>query len=182
MEQKFSMQMTRMTPPLQCRQEEIHPSVDRDVALLQTSIRQHNPTSTQLTCLGTKYPYTKDNNKGKQLLDYCTSQEEAIITYKTSKMILNIHSDGGYLNKKKAQSRAGGHFFLSDSSDTPQNNGAIHTNASIIKEVMSLAVEAELGALYLNQRNQFINDKSHMKWDTCNLAHPYSPITQQQRV
>jgi hypothetical protein len=68
----------------------------------------------------------------KQWLDYCASQDEAVITYKASKMILNIHSDAGYLNEKKARSRAGGHFFLSDIGESPPNNGTIHTNASII--------------------------------------------------
>ena len=86
----------------------------------------------------------------KQWLDYCASQDEAVITYKASKMILNIHSDAGYLNEKKARSRAGGHFFLSDIGESPPNNGAIHTTASIIKAVMSSAAEAELGALYLD--------------------------------
>ncbi len=40
----------------------------------------------------------------KQLVDYCATQEEAIITYLSSKMILCIHSDAGYCNKKKAWS------------------------------------------------------------------------------
>jgi hypothetical protein len=34
----------------------------------------------------------------KQLLDYCTLQEEAIISYSASKMILAVHSDRGYCN------------------------------------------------------------------------------------
>jgi hypothetical protein len=46
----------------------------------------------------------------KQLLDYCASQEEAIVTYHASDIILAVHSDAGYLNKRKLQSRAGGHF------------------------------------------------------------------------
>jgi hypothetical protein len=37
-----------------------------------------------------------------QLLDYCASQEEVVIMYKASKMILNVHSDAGYLNEKNA--------------------------------------------------------------------------------
>ena len=36
----------------------------------------------------------------KQLLDYCSTQEEAIITYNASKMILAVHSDAGYANEK----------------------------------------------------------------------------------
>ena len=55
-------------------------------------------------------------------------------------------------NEKNSQSRAGGHFYLSNGDDDPPNNGAILTIATIIKAVMSSAAEAELGALYLNAR------------------------------
>ncbi|MBM5801495.1 MAG: hypothetical protein FJ077_11840 [Cyanobacteria bacterium K_DeepCast_35m_m2_023] len=88
----------------------------------------------------------------KQLLDYCATQEDAIITYQKSKMILQVHSDAGYCNEKKSRSRAGGHFFLSNGDDNSPNNGAVLTIATIIKAVMSSAAEAELGALYLNAK------------------------------
>jgi hypothetical protein len=88
----------------------------------------------------------------KQLLNYCATQEEAIITYSASKMILCVHSNAGYCNEKKAQSQAGGHFFLSNNDQLPPNNGAIMTNATIIKAVISSAAEAELGALFLNAK------------------------------
>ena len=70
--------------------------------------------------------------------------------YNASKMILAVHSDARYANEKKARSRAGGHFFLSSNEPDPPNNGAILTNATIIKNVMASAAEAEIGALYLN--------------------------------
>ena len=63
-----------------------------------------------------------------------------------------VHSDAGYLNETKARSRAGGHFFTSDSKDTPTNNGAVLNKAHIIKHVMSSATEAELAALYIMAR------------------------------
>jgi hypothetical protein len=88
----------------------------------------------------------------KQLLDYFATQEESIITYSASKMITCVHSNAGYCNEKNARSRAGGHFFLSKNDQLPPNNGAIMTNATIIKAVMSSAVEAELGALFLNAK------------------------------
>ncbi len=88
----------------------------------------------------------------KQLLDYCATQEEAIITYNASKMILAVHSDAGYCNKKKACSQAGGHFFLSNDKKIPPNNGAILTNTTIIKAVMSSAAKAELGALFFDAK------------------------------
>jgi hypothetical protein len=67
-------------------------------------------------------------------------------------MILAMHSDAGYCNEKKSRSQVGGHFFLSNDNDFPPNNGAILTIATIIKEVMSSAAEAELGALYFNAK------------------------------
>jgi hypothetical protein len=97
-------------------------------------------------------PMQKSMEKVKQMLDYCASQEEAIITYTKSKMILVLHRDAGYCNKKKSRSQAGGFFFLSNKDKFPPNNGAIITNATIIKAVMASAAEAELGALYLNAK------------------------------
>ncbi len=88
----------------------------------------------------------------KQLLDYCATQEDAIISYRASKMILAVHSDAGYCNEKKSRSRAGGHFSLTNEDKNPRNNGAILRIDTIIKAVMSSMAEAELGALYLNKR------------------------------
>ena len=87
-----------------------------------------------------------------QLLDYLATQEEAVLTYKASDMILAVHSDASYLSEPKARSRAGGHFFLSSDTDIPNNNGAILNIAHIIKNVMSSATEAELAALYIMAR------------------------------
>ncbi len=97
-------------------------------------------------------PTAKMMAKVKQLLDYVSTQQEAIITYRASDMILSVHSNAGYCNKKKAQSQAGGHFYFSNNNPTPLNNGAILTITTIIKNVMSLVAEAELGALYLNAK------------------------------
>jgi hypothetical protein len=74
-----------------------------------------------LSLIATKQakPTLETMKKVKQLLDYCATQEEAIITYNASKMILAVHSDAGYCNKKKARSRAGGHFFLSNDETIP---------------------------------------------------------------
>jgi hypothetical protein len=57
---------------------------------------------TSLSSLATEQnkPTQKTMAMVKQLLGYCKSQEEAIITYDASSMILNVHSDAGYLNKK----------------------------------------------------------------------------------
>ena len=67
-------------------------------------------------------------------------------------MVLAVHSDASYLSEPRARSRAGAHFFLSSDTVHPPNNGAILTIAQIIKNVMSSAAEAELGALYIAAR------------------------------
>jgi hypothetical protein len=90
--------------------------------------------------------------KVTQLLDYWATQEDMMITYNVSKMILAIHSNARYCNKKNTCSQAGGHFFLWNNKKNPLNKGAILTNATIIKAVMSSAAEAKLGALYLNAK------------------------------
>ncbi len=77
-------------------------------------------------------------------------QEEPVIAYKASKMILAVHSNARYCNEKNSRSQAGGHFSLSNNNEHPPNNGAILTIARIIKAIMSSAEEAELGALYPN--------------------------------
>ena len=88
----------------------------------------------------------------KQLLDYVASQEDAVLTFSASDMVLAVHSDASYHSEPQARSRAGGHFFLSSDTVHPPNNGAILTIAKVIKNVMSSAAEAELGALYIMAR------------------------------
>ncbi len=87
-------------------------------------------------------PMQKSMERVKQLLDYCASQEEAVLTYHASDMVLAIHSDAGYLNESKARSRAGEHFSLFGDIQNPPNNGAVLTIAQIIDAVMLSAAEA----------------------------------------
>ena len=113
--------------------------------------------STLLTALSTiasqqASPTEATMDKVRQILDYVASQEEAVLTYRASKMILAVHSNAGYLNELEARSRAGGHFYLSTDENFPPNNGAILNVPQIIKHVMSAAAEAELGALFLNAK------------------------------
>ena len=85
-----------------------------------------------------------------QLLDYCASHPNAGIVYHASDMRLRIHSDASYLSEPQARSRAGGHFYLTNNNN--DNNGAILTISTIIRHVMASAMEAEVGALFLNAR------------------------------
>ena len=97
-------------------------------------------------------PTERTMEKVKQFLDYAASQEDAVITYRASDMVLAIHSDASYLSEPKARSRAGGHYFCSEDVPDPNDNGALHTEAGIIKAVMSSAAEAEMGGLFINAK------------------------------
>ncbi len=88
----------------------------------------------------------------KWLLDYKATNPDAILTYKKGNMVLAVHSDASYLSEPSARSRVGGYFFCSADVEDPPNNGAVLNISKILKAVMSSAVEAKLGALYINAR------------------------------
>jgi hypothetical protein len=79
-------------------------------------------------------------------------QEDAVLSYHASSMVLVVHSNASYLSKPKAQSWEGGHFFLSSNTPVPPNNGAVLNIAHIIKNILSLATKAELAGLYIMAR------------------------------
>jgi hypothetical protein len=78
------------------------------------------------------------------LLKYCATHPDATIRYSASDMILNIHSDVGYLNEPDARSRAGGHFFMSSKprNGEQQHNGSLLTLSTILRMFVASAVEA----------------------------------------
>jgi hypothetical protein len=88
----------------------------------------------------------------KSFLDFMASQEEAVLTYRASDMVLAIHSDASYLSEPKSRSRAGGHMFMAGKDEIPTNNGAVLNISQIIRAIMSSAAEAELGALFINAK------------------------------
>jgi hypothetical protein len=106
-----------------------------------------------ISAIASQSPKPTEDTIGQtlQLLDYLATQEDAILSYHASNMVLAVYSYASYLSKPKAQSRAGGHFFLSSTTTVPPNNGAILNIAHIIKNVMSSATEAELAGLYIAQ-------------------------------
>ena len=107
------------------------------IALSAIVMEQAKPTTTMM-------------QHTKQFLDYATTNSKVMITYHVSNMVLVVHNDASYLSEPNMQSRARGHFFLSNNPTFPPNNGVIHTTTQIIKAVMLSAVEAELEAHYIN--------------------------------
>ena len=57
--------------------------------------------------------------KTKQFFDCTASQNDVVVTYKASNMILVIHSNASYITEPKARSRVGGHFFMSNNVQFP---------------------------------------------------------------
>lgn len=76
-------------------------------------------------------------------------------------MVLNVHSDASYLSEPGTKSRVAGVFFLGDE---PHNgkpillNGNIFIVCGILKFVVASAAEANLGALFVNEKNPKSSD------------------------
>ena len=85
-------------------------------------------------------------------LSAIATHPDAIITFKTSKMILEIHSDASHLTEPKARSRAGDHYYMADDNEEEPKGGPVHIVAQIIRNVMTSAADAEIGSLYINSR------------------------------
>jgi hypothetical protein len=131
MEPKRSMQQRKMTPP---------PYIQAVAGtLLYYGGAVNNTILPALSAIATEQANRTEKTMEtiKQFLDYCATQEAAQIFYKARKMILAVHSNAGYCNEKKLQSRAGGIFFLTNDNKHPPNKGAILTIATIINAVMT---------------------------------------------
>ena len=107
-----------------------------------------------LGSIATQQANTTDTTmkKAKQFLDYAATHPDAIVAYRASDMILSAYRDASYLYESKARIRVGGHLYMYENSSRPPKNGAVLTTSQIIMAVISLAAEAELGALYINCR------------------------------
>jgi hypothetical protein len=90
----------------------------------------------------------------KQFLDFMATQEDAVLIYRASNMVvLAIHSDALYLSELKSRSRAiGQEMFMAGQDKIPINNGAVLNISQIIRAIMSSAAEEELGALFINAK------------------------------
>ncbi len=97
--------------------------------------------------------------KAKQLLDYLATFPNATIRFQSSDIIMNVHSDASYLSEADACSCACSHFFMGCSPkdfNPMQLNGAFFTLCTILHFIVASAVEAELGALFLNCKEGII--------------------------
>jgi hypothetical protein len=127
------------------------------VAIGSISAKQSNATENTL-------------KKITRLLNYFATYPNAVLRFHASGMILMFHSDAAYLVDPKARSRYGGHYWLGSLTGPHRNNGAVKTNSSILKPVVSSAAEAETGALFHN-----CQDALPLQVALAEMGHPQQP-------
>ncbi len=98
-----------------------------------------------------------------QFLDYMWTHPDAIIRYRASDMILNVHSDAFYLSAPWQHSTIWRNPI--------KLNGAIHITCTILKSVAASAAEARLGAHFLNAQEAKVFQLVLAK-----LGHPQPPM------
>ena len=64
-----------------------------------------------------------------QLLEYCAYNPDATVQYRSSDMILNIHSDASYLSAPRARSQVARYYFLGS---VPTDDAPIKLNGAIL--------------------------------------------------
>jgi len=64
-------------------------------------------------------PTKETMQKCKLFLDCMATEEEMILTYHESGMVLAVVSDASYLSETKSRSRVGGHFYLAGHEENP---------------------------------------------------------------
>ena len=70
-------------------------------------------------------PTKETMKKTLKFLDYVASHPNTVLTYSTSSMTLNVHSNASYLIKTKAHIQAGGHFSFLTMQQTRLTMGGI---------------------------------------------------------
>ena len=97
------------------------------------------------------------------LLNYAAPHSEAITRYHSSGMIIHIHSDASFLSEPVEKSISVRYHYLVTASVDPKQsppnqpplNGPVNVECTTMKNVLASAMEAELGALFVNcQRDE----------------------------
>ena len=92
------------------------------------------------------------------MINYASMHSEAITRYHVIGMILHTHSNASFLSEPGAKSRSGGCHYLSTASADPNKaplkqpplNRPVHVKCTTMINVLASAMEAELGALFVN--------------------------------
>jgi hypothetical protein len=114
-----------------------------------------------------------------KLLNDCNTHPDTKIRYHASDMKLHIHSDASYLSESEAKSRAGGFFYMCNTTknDKKLNNGAILIVSKVLKHGMSSAAEAEICAVFINAKEGAV-----LRTTLEELGHKQPPPHQWKRI
>jgi hypothetical protein len=77
------------------------------------------------------------------LFYYTAPYINVISTYKASNIVFSVHGDTSYPEELRTRRRTGRHFYMSDNSIQPPNNGAV-LGIVHMKNSMSSAVDAKM--------------------------------------
>ncbi len=122
------------------------------ITLLHQSSGQHNPPSTQCNCHQASKSNGENKSNNKTTIRLLCNAGQSSISLQSKQNDSCGTKWHRILQQQKSRTRAGEIVFLSNKNEFPPNNSAILTLTTNIKAVMSLAAEAELGALYLNSK------------------------------
>jgi hypothetical protein len=108
-------------------------AVDPSLIMPINVLASEQPTATHVTA-----------DKVIRLLNCCNTHPETKIRYRSSDVILHIHSDASYLSEDESKSRAGGFFYMGNATTHQKKltNGPILIISKVLKHVMSSAAEA----------------------------------------
>lgn len=110
----------------------------------------------------------------EHFLDYLATHPITTIGYHALDVILNNHSDASYLSVSQRCSRTAGHLFLGwlpEKNRPIRVSGQIFSLCEILKFVSSSAVEAEVGALFINTKQARIFCLAINEFATYNHRH-----------
>ena len=124
-----------------------------NISLLRQGRRSNNARALSAIALDQLSPTKMTYEKTLFFLDYVASHPAAILTFKKSNRFLAVHSDASYLTEPKSRSRTAGHFYMTDGAEEEDlANSPGHNIAQVIRNVMTLADDAKIGALFVNSR------------------------------
>eukprot|EP00957_Ditylum_brightwellii_P088350 6729943-Ditylum_brightwellii.AAC.1 len=130
------------------------PRIQAIIGTLLYYTRQVDPTMLVAidTIAATQSKGTEATAKAvEHLLDYCASHPNKTIRYTPSNILLKVHSNASYLLIPEARSRAGGYFFLGSTTDDHMSRPLL-VISTILRNMMALVAEAELGALFVSAK------------------------------
>ena len=86
-------------------------------------------------------------------MDYVATNPKATIVYTPNYMILKAHTDALYQSEPGVKSRFEGHFYIGKKpSHSTTTNGPLLNTASILRNLISSAAEAEYGGMFMNAK------------------------------